>query len=262
MILIDSFKKLNKNLFLIVYPILFDLFALAVGLWMIGFTGEKVVSIRMILEVGIPSTGHLSNIPLFANMMEFLNYSGSMIDIAPMIVILIVIAGAFLQGGYIGHVAAIVKNKTYSISDFLKSGRKNWIQFILLEIIVFLLKIAMTAFLAIFFGIIGVFASLVFMIVLRIIFIYLEYSMVIDRIGILPAFKRSRQYLLGSMVSSLVLIVVMYAVSSSLSLLLHYYWSQSLVLVMIFVYAYLMSGIQIAFVQNLYKAKRGNRIIK
>lgn len=259
--LIDSVKEINKNIILLIPPILFDFFSLAIGLWMIGFNGAKTVSIRMILEVGMPSASHLSNTPLFTNTMEFLNYKGSLIATAPIVVILLVIVGAFLQGGYLGHVSAIVNDQKYTLVQYVKSASRNWLQFILLEIIVFLIKIAMTAFLAIFFGIVGVFASLVFMIVLRMIFVYLEFSIVVDKTGILPAMKKSRQYLVGTMFSSLGLILMMYALSSGLSFLLHYYWSKALIVVMIFVYAYAMSIIQIALMSNVYKAKRGNKIL-
>lgn len=262
MVFLNAFKKLHKNMTLMIYPILFDLFALSAGLLMIGFNGEKLISIRMILETGIPSASHLSNTPLFINTMEFLNFEGGYPDFAPIIVISTVIIGAFLQGGYISYLAAIVNDKPYKLSQFAKDGKRNWIQFILLEVIVFLIKIAMTAFLAIFFGIVGVFASLVFMIVLRIIFIYLEFSMVVDRTGILPALKKARRYLVASLFSSLGLIALMYTVSSGLSFTLHYFWSKTLVIVMIFLYAYMMSGIQIALMQNLYKAKRGKKIIR
>ncbi|KRG12015.1 hypothetical protein ACA29_13340 [Lederbergia galactosidilytica] len=78
--------------------------------------------------------------------------------------------------------------------EFVKYGKKNWLQFILLGVIMYFLKISLTAFLVIFFSTIGGFVALIALLVLRIVFIYLEFTIVLDKLPIPEALKKSRHY--------------------------------------------------------------------
>ncbi|MBO0600592.1 hypothetical protein I2483_02855 [Sporosarcina sp. E16_3] len=255
MIVFEAFKKLHRNIILIIYPIIYDLVSLAIGMSIVGFYGKNLVSIRMILEMGIPSVSNLSNIPLLVNDIGFLTIPVEIPPITLAITITAIMIGAFLQGCYIGYLSFIAKDVKFNFKQLFKTGMGSWIQFIILEVIIFLGKIGVTAFLAIFFGIIGVFASLVFFITLRILFIYLEFTMVVDRTGLVPAIKSSRNYLMNSLMITLPLVLVMYIVSSLISLFLHYFWSPLVVIGLIFVYAYIMTAIQLALMMVLCKSK-------
>ncbi|MEK3889998.1 hypothetical protein [Bacillus sp. FSL K6-3431] len=255
MILVKAFGNIHRHYTLLLYPILFDLLSLVIGCSIIGFYGKEIVSIRLILEMGLPSVSHLANIPLFANNLEFLNAAVDKPTYTWLVVVIMIIIGAFLQGGYISFLYAVVMNKSFRFSQFLNEGKKYWLQFIFLEVIVFLGKIGVTAFLVLFFNIIGVFASLAFFMFLRIIFIYLEFSIVVDYVSIASAMKRSRSYLKQSLIVSLALIVVMYAVSSGISLLVHMFWSPYIIIGSILVYAYVMSVIQMALMSVICKVR-------
>lgn len=259
--MIDACKKLNRNSIMLAFPVLFDGLALLAGLYFVGFYGKGMTSIRMILEMGMPSIGHLSNIQLPMNDMRFLSIP---VEELPFITLLItitfVLMGAFLQGSYIGCLAAVAKNELVSVKFLIRVGLKNWIQFILLEIILFFGKIGLAAFLALFFGIIGVFASLVVFMTIRIVFIYLEFTMVVDGVGITKAFKKSRGYLMQSLLTSLPLIILMYTVSSVFSLALHYFWSPVMVMAMTAIYAYIMTVIQLLFM-TVFVATREERAV-
>ena len=257
MIVFEAFKKVNRNVKVIIYPILYDLISLAIGISIVGFYGKDLISIRMILEMGIPSISNLSNIPLLVNDIGFLAIPVEIPPITLVITIITIIFGAFLQGGYIGYLSSIANEETFNFKQLVKVGMRSWIQFIILEIILFFGKIGVTAFLAIFFGIIGVFASLVFFIALRITFIYLEFTMVVDRTGIVPAIKSSRNYLMKSLMMTFPLVIVMYIVSSLISLFLHYFWSPMVVIGLILIYAYIMTAIQLSLMMVLCKTKRG-----
>lgn len=258
MILIKAFRKFHRHLHIVIYPILFDIISLTIGWIFAGFYQENLVSIRLILEMGLPSVSHISNIPLFANNMDFLNTTSEIPTYTVMIVITLIVIGAFLQGGYISHLQAIATEQQYNFSKFIHAGNRNWIQFVILEIIIFFGKIAVAALLASFFGIIGVFASLVFFFVLRILFIYLEFSIVVDWTGITQAIRLSWGYLTKSKMPTLPLIIVLYAAASLISFVLHYMWSPLVVVSIVFFYAYVMSGIQLAFMMTLCKAREGH----
>lgn len=253
--IIQACRKLNRNIVILLFPILFDLLAFILALSFVGFAGKGMVSIRMILEMGMPSISHLSNIPLFSSGFEFLSIAETMPLNALLVTITLVLAGAFLQGSFIGCLTAIAEDRLVAFKDLLRIGLRNWIQFILLEMIFLFGKIGITAFLAMFFGIIGVFASLVFFITLRIVFIYLEFTMVVDRVGVVGAFKKSRGYLMRSLLVTLPLVLVMYVTASLLSLALHYFWSPVTIIILTVIYAYVMTAIQLSLMTVLHETK-------
>ena len=254
-----TFLRGHRHYPLILYPIIFDFISLFIGWYLIGFHGTDKISIRLILEMGLPSLGHISNIPIFTNMTDFLNVDVTIPSYTWIVVVTMIIIGAFLQGGYISYLYAIVKGNDFHFSKFLKAGKRNWMQFIFLEIIIFLAKFGLTAFLTLFFGIVGVAASLGFLFAFRVIFVYLEFTIVIDRISVSTALKNSRIYFKKSLFMTLFLIIVMYIISATLSYFLHLLWSPLTIIAFIFIYAYIMSIIQILFMDTLYKSKNNNR---
>ncbi|WP_191271032.1 hypothetical protein [Neobacillus kokaensis] len=255
MLVVEAIKKVHRHFTLIFLPVMFDLLSFVVGWLMVGMDGKERISIRLILEMGLPSVSHVSNIPLFANNIDLLKSSGNLPSFSWLIVIGLIIIGAFLQGGYISFLFSIVNGKAFDISNFLHAGKKNWIQFIFLWLILFLGKISVTAFLVLMFKIIGVFAALVLFICLRILFIYLEFTIVVDGVSMAAAFKTCRGYLKKSLFPSFSLIFIMYFISSLMSYLIHMYWGPYSIIASIFVYGYLMSVIQTIFMMILCRTR-------
>ncbi|MCJ7840797.1 hypothetical protein MUB24_07730 [Lederbergia sp. NSJ-179] len=242
--LFNGIRAVHRHWTIFIYPILFDLIGLALGLYFIGFYGKAITSVKLVLEMGLPSISHISNIPLFVNNFFFLTNPAEKTAFLAITLVIMLLVGAFLQGGYIRFLYMIVKKEEYSFFQFIKDGKKYWLQFILLEVIVQLLRIGLTAFLIIFFPYIGSFISLMTFIILRILFIYLEFTIVIDHVSIPDALKLSRRYLRKSFLPSLTVVMIMYLVTSSLSLVLHVRWTFSMVICVLLLYAYLMTLIQ------------------
>lgn len=254
--LYNNIRKIHRNGIIFVYPIVYDLVALTVGLYFIGFNGQSMFSIKLILEMGFPSVGHIANIPLFANQITFLNGPVETTIYSVAIVLILIVFRTFLQGGYIQSLHTVVEGGYYSFSEFIKAGKKNWPQFIILEILLYFLKISLTAFLVIFFPGIGGFVALSTLIILRMIFIYLEFTIVLDRVPIPKALTLSRTYLAKSFLPTMLTIIVMYVICSLLSLLLHIMWSPTIVIGMIVVYIYIMTLIQLVFMTILSKIRQ------
>lgn len=252
--MVEAFKKVHHHFTLILIPILFDLLSFVIGWGIVGMDGKGRASIRLILEMGLPSAGHVSNIPVFANNLELLN-SPNLPSNTWLIVIMMMVIGAFLQGGYISCLYSIVNGKAYDFLQFLRDGKKNWMQFIFLGIILLLGKVAVTSFLVLMFNIIGVFAALVFFICLRILFIYLEFTMVVDRVSIAGALKISRGYLKNSLLLTFTFIFIMYATSSLISFLIHWFWGPLMMIGTVLVYGYVMSVIQTLFMTILCRTR-------
>lgn len=259
MIFLDVFKRFRKNLLITIHPILFDLLALLVSFSILGFYGESVRSSKLILEMGLPSVSHISNIPFLVNNIDFFTIQVDLLNTTYLIVLGFIILGAFIQGGYIGHLQAIASDQEYNFSKFLKAGRQNWIQFIILEIIIFFGKIfVITVFVSFYQAIGGVIALAIFF-VLRCVFIYLEMTMVVDRKGVAKAFSTSWGYFKKTPLITIPLILIYYLISTVTSLALHLLWSEATVVIMIIFYGIIMSYIQLVFMRVITETKQNRR---
>lgn len=138
-----------------------------------------------------------------------------------------------------------------SIGQFMKDGKKYAVRFIFLFMIITAAKTAITTLLAAFLGVIGLFLSLVIFVVLRVIFIYVEYCIVVNQLNVDAAFRQSRRYFQASSFNTSGIIIVMMISSGVISLLLHYLWSPAAVIIAIPICAVVMGVIQIAFMQQL-----------
>ncbi|PJN50165.1 hypothetical protein PAEVO_52090 [Paenibacillus sp. GM2FR] len=244
-----TFRLLVRNPLIIMYPIILDALSFIIGLMIVGFIGVPSLSIRLILEMGIPSVSYVSNIPQLINQMQFMGDTVSVRAWIPVIFMLLLMA--FAQGGYIASLRNVVEGSPISIGQFMKDGKKYAVRFIFLFMIITAAKTAITTLLAAFLGVIGLFLSLVIFVVLRIIFIYVEYCIVVDQLNVDAAFRQSRRYFQASSFNTSGIIIVMMISSGVISLLLHYLWSPAAVVVAIPICAVVMGVVQIAFMQQL-----------
>ncbi|MEC0305698.1 hypothetical protein P4H67_02810 [Paenibacillus lautus] len=244
-----TFRLLVRNPLIIMYPIILDALSFIIGLMIVGFIGIPSLSIRLILEMGIPSVSYVSNIPQLINQMQFMGDTVSVRAWIPVIFMLLLMA--FAQGGYIASLRNVVEGSPISIGQFMKDGKKYAVRFIFLFMIITAAKTAITTLLAAFLGVIGLFLSLVIFVVLRIIFIYVEYCIVVDQLNVDAAFRQSRRYFQASSFNTSAIIIVMMISSGLISLLLHYLWSPAAIIISIPMCAVVMGVIQIAFMQQL-----------
>jgi hypothetical protein len=244
-----TFRLLFKNPLIMMYPIILDALSFIIGLIIVGFIGVPSLSIRLILEMGIPSVSYVSNIPQFINQMQFMGDTISVRAWIPVLFMLLLMA--FAQGGYIASLRNVVEGSPISIGQFMKDGKTYVVRFIFLFMIITAAKTAITTLLAAFLGVIGLFLSLVIFVVLRIIFIYVEYCIVVNQLNVDAAFRQSRRYFQASSFNTSGIIIVMMISSGVISLLLHYLWSPAAVIIAIPICAVVMGVIQIAFMQQL-----------
>lgn len=252
----NAYAQLNRNWTIILYPIVLDIFALWAGWKLGGFSGEQKWSLKWLLDMGLPSLSHLSNIPLFANTMDFLRIfgqEGSAVSTVVIFILLLVLC--FVQGGYITGLHTIASDNKPNLAQFFRNGKAFFIHFLLYNMMVYLLKIGVTLGLTAFLGSAGLFLSLLVFIALRIVFIYLEFTMVVDRLSWDQVLGQSRVYFKSSLSLTSATILVMYVSSGLLSLLLHRLWSIEAVIVGVIVSAYVMTGIQLAFMMILSQTK-------
>lgn len=255
MTIFKSFGQIKRNWIVLLYPILVDVVSLIAGLSAVGFSGQSGWSLRLILEMGIPSVGHLLNTPLFANRTELLSHPAGLPSFFWIVVLLLLLATAFAQGGYIGSLLQIAQGERTGFSRFLAYGRAYFLRFFMFYALFFFAKIALTALLAILFGYVGVFTAFLTFFILRIAYIYVEFTIVADRANLGEAFKTSWGYLKSSLPETALVAAAMFLFSGAVSLLLHLYWNLGVIVLGILVYAYVMSCIQLALMLIMTKAR-------
>lgn len=247
-----TIKNIHKQGTIILYPLLFDLISFLFAWYIVGFHGNPFFSIKLILEMGLPSVSHISNIPVFMHDLAILNELNSPTLAMIILAIFFILIRVLFQGGYIGFLASVAKNERFTMQQFFRIGRKKFVQLLLLEIIVYLLKIGLAAFFVIFFPAIGGITALFALIAVRVVFIFIEFTLVEESINIPKALTRSKNYYFRQFIPTSSVVILMYAVTIGLSYVLHMFWSLPIVLVMIVFYSYLMTIIQ-SLLMNIYQ---------
>ncbi|MCQ6559074.1 hypothetical protein [Paenibacillus mendelii] len=252
----EAYRRLNRNLSILLYPIILDMIALGAGWGLAGFRGEPQWSLKLLLDMGLPSLSHSLNLPVLANTLGYLSLFGQEGSVpAVIVVLLLLLVLCYAQGGYIASLQLIASGAKPSFSQFMRSGRVFFVRFFMFNAIVFAAQMGLTLGLSALFGSAGLFFSLLVFIVLRIIFIYIEFTMVVDRLSWDQVLGQSRAYFRSSLAQTGMIVVVLVAGSGLISLLLHRTWSLAAIIIGIPVYAYVITGIQLALMMVLLQTK-------
>lgn len=254
MIFVRAFDTLRRNPSLLLYPALMDSAGLAAGWLSVGFIGTSQISVKLILDMGLPSLGHLINVPIIMNSPDFLSRHGGG-PVIGLVTLLFLLLTALMQGGYIASLDKALRGERRSFRQFLKDGRRAWVRFILFYIIVALAKTAATTLLVLIFGAVGLFASLVLFLALRIRYIYLELAMVVDHLNIDTAMRRSPFYWKEAPAATAAVVGIYYAVSALFSLLLHAFWYPLVLWAGVWLYAFVMTAVQLSFMLIIHRVR-------
>ncbi|GGD66281.1 hypothetical protein [Paenibacillus nasutitermitis] len=251
-----AYRRLNRNLTFLVYPIALDAIALGIGWLLAGFVKQPAWSLKLLLDMGLPSLSHLLNQPQLANTIDYLRLfgeEGAAVSAAAVILLLFVLCWA--QGGYIAGLQTIATDGKPDVAHFIRHGRASFARFVLFRIIVFLAKISVTLGTTALFGTAGLFLSLLVFMTLRIVFIYLEFTMVERRLSWDRVLGQSRAYFSSALSDTAKIVVVLFASSGLCSFLLHRFWSPAAAIAGIIIYAYVMTGLQVALMTVLTQTR-------
>lgn len=253
--MIKAYKTMHRHLYLLLIPIIIDIGALFAGLKFTQFYEVERPSIILIYDIGLPSLSHILNKPLLMNTFKyFADFDELSLTIIAGVLAFVMI-NAIAQGAYIGILYHISHEKHVSMQQVLYYVNRFWLRFFMLTIIFALLQLSVVLLMTIFFKIIGVFASLALFIVMRIFFIYFEYTMVIEDCFYGQALRRSFRYFIHGIRQNAVIVPLVFITAGVLSYILHSFWSLGSVIVFIVIYAYIMTALQLALMMSLRKIK-------
>lgn len=247
------FSLLLKNLGLVLVPVLMDLASFILVFFTIGFVGESTFRLTPALTVGVPSVGDILNQKIIYSGLQSVDQSVllNQTGIILLISLITMVLGAFANAGFIGllHETA-KKNATPSAGSFFRYASRYGLRLLGLNIV-----ISVVAILGIILGlllfIVGALVFLVIFIILRVKYIYWEFTIVAEDLGILDAFGRSRELYdqrspeLASVLWTIVGANLIFGVVFNLV------WHPIFLVLGIFVYGFAATGLQLALMLTM-----------
>lgn len=238
-----AFSILNRNAGLVIIPAAGDIISLLVGLLTAGFVGAPSAAVKIVLSIGLPSiTDVLDNKYLpGASSLNFADIS----SVGLLIFILFFLAGVFLEAGYIGLLYEAAVGKSPSAQSFFSYARRFWGRFLFLRIIIFLVSL-LVLFTSAALWLAGVIVFIVAFLVLRILYIYWEFTIVSEDLDLTDAFNRSRRYYDKRSPELSGVIISIFVLNFLAGLAVNLLWHPLAVFLGIFIYAFLAAGLQLA----------------
>lgn len=238
-----AFQALGKNPGLAIVPVAMDLLSFVLGFMFIGFIGEPRVSLKLTLDIGLPSVSTVLENTVMADVLHF-DSGGA----ALLLFIFFFVLGAFVEGGFFGLLIQLAKmDEAPTLQNFLDYAQRFWLRFLGLKLIVFLVAMA-GLFLASLLWIVGILAYVIGFIILRVLYIYWEVTLVSEDLGIGEAFNRSRQYLDKRSPELTQVVMAMLAVNLVAALFLNLLMFPVVIFVGIFIYNYVATGMLLALI--------------
>lgn len=251
----SAWRQLHRHYWMLIIPIVIDAGALAIGLRVVGFGGHPQASFQVLLDVGLPSVSHVLHSSLMANSTPFLQSPLGVTAVLAGIFALYSVIDAYAKGGYIGLLYKASRNESLRFHDFMAYGRKYAWKFLLWAVLVNAATTAVTVLLLSLFGVLSYFLALLVFFLLRVVFVYAEFVIVVDQARLGEALSLSRGYLKQSSPSVYMAILLMFVVAGSIGWAVHQLWTPYAVFLGIPVYAYAISIVYLALMVKLNEAR-------
>lgn len=253
MLIKQSFKALNRYLYIIFIPIAIDLAALFAGLRFLSFYEVTKPSLMIIYEIGLPSLSHILSEPLLANTLKYLSEFEQVSSPIVITVLVFIMINSLGQGAYIGILFKIANKERLSFRAAISDAKRFWLRFFMFAFIFMLLQMTVVLFLMMFLKVVGIFASLMLFLFLRVFFMYFEYCMVIYNCFYGKALSKAYEHFKEDRKNSLIPMAAIFVTAGLLSFVLHQFWSLGSLIFFIIIYSYIMTILQLALMMNLRK---------
>lgn len=250
--LLRAFGRVARRPLLWMIPLLLDWAAIAAGVALIGFRGEPGYAFQLLLHVGMPSIGHLTDRPLLAGTASLLGQPDGASALAWSCTLLFFLGRALLQGGYISALNAASRDESIGAAQFVGEGRRYWARFALFAVLASLTKTAAAAVSIAVLGVSGLAVALLAVAALRLAFVYIEFTLVVHnmRIG-LPLLRRSWAYVKAAPLRTLRAALPLPAFAGAASFIVQHNWSIESIVIVAGIYAFVMSGLQILLLETM-----------
>lgn len=252
-------KLLSKYPLLAVIPIMADGLGVLLGVAMHGFHGRPHFTLKLALQMGLPSIGAVTEQGFMPGAVQIAGAGGfsapSVLGVLFYLALFLVVQ-SFLQGGYVGLLREAANGHRLSMERFAFYGGRFFVRFLLLDIFVLALLFILGGLATFLLKMPGIIAFMLIFLVLRVLFIFLEFTLVTEDCTIPEAFSRSLDAFRHRTTATLPLVGAALAVNVVAGLLVNSLWLPLFFLILLVAYDLVGAGLQLAFMQD-YRRIRG-----
>ncbi|RAP74776.1 hypothetical protein [Paenibacillus montanisoli] len=242
----------SKFALLALIPVVVDGLSMLIGMAMHGFSGSSHLSFKLALQMGLPSISAVTEQGFLPGTVQ-LSTSGGLSESALLgallSLVLFLVVQSFLQSGYIGLLQDAAAGHSLSMRSFASYGSRFFGRFLMLNLLVMVFLLALggaTAFLQL----PGAILMIVVFLWLRVLFLYLEYTIIADDCTIAEAFSRSRETFRRRSPATMSLVILMFMINIVAGFLVNYLWFPLFFLLFLVVYDIVSSRMQLAFMHD------------
>lgn len=251
--LLSAIRKLPGLPLLVGLPVAVDGLSVLSGILMHGFQGSPHMTFKLAIQMGMPSISAVTEQRFMAGTVQLGSDGGMQAgSVAAVMLSLIVflLVQAFFQGGYIGLLREAASERPLSLGVFASYGKRFFARFLLLNLLVLALMLVVGGAAVLLFQGAGAVVSLLVFLILRVWFIYLEFTLVAKNCSIMEAFPRSlRSFRLRTRATTS-LIVKAVLLNIVFGLLVNAIWLSFFFFLLLFLYDYIFAGMQLAFMEE------------
>lgn len=250
----EAFTKTSRYRALFLLPIGLDLLSFMIGILMVGYHGGSKATIRLALQVGIPSVSSVVSRSVMVGGIGL-----SMIGAAAVMIVIMLlffVLRAFLMGGYIGLLQHAAEEESPSVSRFMEQSSHYFLRFIIIELLIAFITVVCGAALLILLRGAGMFIFFVLFLAMRIMYIYLEFTVAVDDCSVKTALLRSRYYFANRLqeTSAVILWIILLGIGGGYVMNLDV--PVSLFVLEILVYDFIAAALQLALMMSFLRIKR------
>ncbi|UCZ53696.1 hypothetical protein LGQ02_02605 [Bacillus shivajii] len=250
-----GFKTLTEYTSIALYPIMIDFLSFMIAFIVYGFHYHSTISFKFSINPGLPSISDLLENPNVIHSVNFSLDGANSLGSFSLLIIFMFIFLAFIEGGFIGLLHKGARGEDANFHIFLRYGKKHWLDFIVVLIIqlalLFVLFIMMVPFM-----IPGIFFGMFLLFVLRILFIFWEFTIVTDELRPIDALKKSRFYFKTRIPETFGVIFSILIFNLISGLIINQMSSPIFYMIFIIMYGYVATGFQFALMHTFHESKK------
>jgi hypothetical protein len=224
-----------------------------------GFTGSTHFTLKLTLQMGLPSISAVTEQTVMPGSVQIAGVGGlsgsSALGVLVYLALFLVLQ-ALLQGGYIGLLYEATNGRKLSMASFIAYGRRFFGRFLLLDIVVLVVLFLIGGLATMALRTPGVILFAIVSLLLRVLFLFLEFTLVAENCTILEAFYRSRDAFRRRTPITLPLVAVAVIVNVIAGLLVNALWHPFFFLILLIVYDIFGAGLQLAFMNDYRRIRQ------
>ncbi|QHT62700.1 hypothetical protein GXP70_23785 [Paenibacillus lycopersici] len=249
----SAIRKLPGLPLLVGLPVAVDGLSALTGIMMNGFHGSPHLTFKLAFQMGMPSISAVTEQRFMAGTVQ-LNADGGFhagsVAAALLAAVAFLLIQAFFQGGYIGLLREAASERPVSMNVFGRYGRRFFGRFLLLNLLVLGLMLVLGGLALFVLQGLGAIISVIAFLILRIWFVYLEFTLVARNCTILEAFPLALRSFRNRTGGTSGLIVKAIVLNVLFGLLINALWVSFFFFLLLFLYDYIFAGMQLAFMEE------------